>query len=119
MGEVLDQLVNKDSDPLSALAGEYEYVVWGTYFFDSRFAPKPVTRRRLGEVLEPVETISPLEPGVEMHDLSPVFNRLDMLYLPYAGFRGFAHLGPFIHIFRVPSRPGEEPSRSTEKKDGT
>lgn len=103
-GEALESRIRKAGGLRQALEGRFDYVVFGTYFFESRFAPNPKMRSRLRDVLKPVDTISPLQAGCKPGDVSPVFNRRDKLYLPYARFSRFDRAGPFIHIYKVPVR---------------
>ncbi len=97
------RLVAGAEDPLRALTEAFDYVVHGSYYFggEPRLGLDPDVRARLVDGLKsPLATISPLESGLSPSDVSPVFNDHDKIYLPYAGFEGFARPGPFIHVHR-------------------
>ncbi len=100
-GAYLQSLLADGRDPDAALADAgFRYVVWADYFFATQFdAPSELTTR-LAESLVEVKTFRPLADGVAKSDVAPLFDRRDMLYLPYAGFDGFERPGPFVHVFR-------------------
>jgi len=101
-GEFLDKLVSESE----AFFGKFRYVVWGDYYFGSRFSPKHKTILKILKDLEHVQTFSPLSQDIAKDDISPVFNSHDKIYLPYAGFSGFTKAGPFIHIYKVKNGSG-------------
>jgi 4-amino-4-deoxy-L-arabinose transferase-like glycosyltransferase len=101
-GAHLEQLLPAGADPRNALAAAgCRFVVTSEHWLRSPFDAPPALVERLASSLAVAASFGPLRPGLGRADVSPLFDRHDFFYLPYAGFGGIERAGPFLTVFRI------------------